>query len=50
MKEHMLNKKSKTKHVRNGYMKCIGEDCVCADKDLGPTLMTSCPHHIRTLM
>ena len=44
VKEQMLNKKSKTKHVRNGYMKCMGEDCVCADKDLGPTLMTSYPH------
>ena len=44
VKEQMLNKKSKTKHVRNEYMKCMGENCVCVDKDLGPTLMTSCPH------
>ena len=36
VKEQMLKKIDKTKHVRNGDRKCMGEDRVFEDKDLGP--------------
>ena len=36
VKEQMLKKIGETKHVRNGDMKCMGEDRVFEDKDLGP--------------
>ena len=35
VKEQMLKKIGKTKHVRNGDMKCMGEKRVFEDKDLG---------------
>ena len=36
VKEQMLKKIDKTKHVRNGDLKCMGENHVFEDKDLGP--------------
>ena len=36
VKEQMLKKIDKTKHVRSGDSKCMGEDRVFEDKDLGP--------------